>query len=53
MNSRDVEELHSTIIRASRVREIKEYFIKKRFEEQEILGIRHKYIEFVKNRTVL
>jgi hypothetical protein len=46
MNSRDIEELHSTIIRSSRVREIKEYFIKKRFEEQEILGISNKYMEF-------
>lgn len=49
MNSRDVDESN---IRASRVREIKEYFVKKRFEEDLILRMRDKYKEFVKNRTV-
>lgn len=53
MNSRDIEELHSMIIRSSRVREIKEYFLKKRCEEQEILRIRNKYKEFVKIEPVL
>lgn len=52
MNSSDIEELHSTIIRSSRVREIEEYFLKKHWEEQEIFGIRNKYKEFVKNTTV-
>ena len=52
MNSIDIDELKTRVIRYGRVRDIREYFIKKRLEEEQILRFGHKYIEFVKDRTV-